>query len=361
MSTKANAAPAALTVDVLPDSLQDVVHDARDEQGTRAGRVRAARLTSLLSRGGSIAALLLVCLSAGISSETFARPDNLRNVALSAAFIGIIAAGMTFVIVTDGIDLSVGSVYALGVLTSAYMSQRSAVLAIVVPLLACGGVGLVQGGIIARWNLPPFLVTLAGMTGVRGLVYYITSEGNEVPKVPAGSAISPLGQETFLTIGLPVWFMLAAFAAGAWLLNRTAYGQHVQAVGGSASAAQLMGLPVRRTTASVYLVSGLCAGLSGILTTALSNGGQEARIGDGYELVAIAAVVIGGTLLTGGVGSMVGSLAGILLWFVIANIVNQSFHATPYDQQMISGGFLLVVVVLQAVLARRATAGQASV
>ena len=111
------------------------------------------------------------------------------------------------------------------------------------------------------------------------------------------------------------------FAVGWWLLNRTAFGQAVQTVGGNDTAAELMGLPVKRVKVLVYVISGLTAGLAGILLTASSGGGQEARIGDQYELTAIAAVVIGGTLLAGGVGSMVGSLAGITLWFVIANLV----------------------------------------
>jgi ribose/xylose/arabinose/galactoside ABC-type transport system permease subunit len=150
-----------------------------------------------------------------------------------------------------------------------------------------------------------------------------------------------------------VWIMLAIFAVGWWALNRTPFGQSVQAVGGNDSAAELMGLPVRRTTTMVYVISGLCAGVAGVLTTALSGGGQEARIGDSYELQAIAAVVIGGTLLAGGVGSMVGSLAGILLLFVIQNLIVQGANLNSYVQQVVSGGFLLVVVIVQAGLSRR--------
>jgi ribose/xylose/arabinose/galactoside ABC-type transport system permease subunit len=137
------------------------------------------------------------------------------------------------------------------------------------------------------------------------------------------------------------------------VLNRTAFGQSVQAVGGNAQAAELMGLPVRRTTATVYVISGLCAGIAGVLTTALSGGGQEARIGDAYELQAIAAVVIGGTLLSGGVGSMVGTAAGIALLFVIQNLIVQGANLNSYVQQVVSGGFLLIVVILQATVSRR--------
>jgi ribose/xylose/arabinose/galactoside ABC-type transport system permease subunit len=290
---------------------------------------------------------------------TFGKPDNLRNVALAASFIGIIAAGMTFVIISGGIDLSVGSTYALATILSASLAQHGSFVAVAGALAACGVVGLVQGVVVSYLRLPAFIVTLAGLTGIRGLVLYITHEGNDHPSIVGFRAFETLGTGKLATVGTPVWIMLAVFAAGWWVLNRTAFGQSVQAVGGNDSAAELMGLPVKRTTTIVYVVSGLCAGLSGVLTTALSGGGQEARIGDSYELQAIAAVVIGGTLLAGGVGSMVGTLAGVLLLFVIQNLIVQGANLNSYVQQVVSGGFLLVVVIVQAILSRRASSTDA--
>ncbi|RZS87423.1 ribose transport system permease protein [Motilibacter rhizosphaerae] len=341
---------------VLPEPTAPV-HVATDERGVTAGRERARALTSLFFRSGAIAVLVLTCLLAAVFDNGFASLDNLRNIALASSFIGIIAAGMTFVIISGGIDLSVGSLFALGVLVSAFQSQHGSVAAVGTALLCCGLAGLLQGLVIAYLRLPPFIVTLAGLTGIRGIVYYITDEGNKVPQVPHKEAFEHLGTGTFITIGLPVWIMLLVFAVGWWLLARTAFGQHVQTIGGSDTAAELMGLPVRRVKVLVYVTSGLCAGLAGILTTALSGGGNEARIGDSYELVAIAAVVIGGTLLSGGVGSMLGSLAGILLWYVINNIVVQGLQFNTYVQQVVSGAFLLVVVVLQTQLGKRAEVG----
>lgn len=330
------------------------VHDATDEHGITAQRQRARALTSVLLRSGAVAVLVLTCVLAAVFDSGFASLDNLRNVALAASFIGIISAGMTFVIISGGIDLSVGSLFALGVIVSAFESVHGSAAAVGIALACCGLAGLVQGLVVAYLRLPPFIVTLAGLTGIRGVVYYITDEGNEVPKVPGGTAFVHLGTGTFLTVGLPVWIMLGVFAVGWWLLNRTPFGQAVQTVGGSDTAAALMGLPVKRVKVLVYVLSGLCAGLAGVLTTALSGGGQEARIGDSYELVAIAAVVIGGTLLSGGVGSMAGTLAGVLLWYVINNIVVQGLQFNTYVQQVISGAFLLVVVVLQTQLGRKA-------
>jgi ribose/xylose/arabinose/galactoside ABC-type transport system permease subunit len=323
------------------------------ETGTSTSRERARALTSLVSRNGAVAVLILVMIIGTITVPTFGTADNLRNTALAASFLAIISAGMTFVIISGGIDLSVGSVYALAVIVSADMSKHGSVAAIFVPIIVCVAVGIAQGIVIAKLGLPPFIVTLAGLTGVRGLVFFITNEGNDHPSVPGQQFFETLGTGSLLSIGNPVWITLVVFAIGWWVLNRTAYGQAVQAVGGNDTAAALMGLPVAKVKISVYAVSGLTVGIAGVLSTALSGGGQEARVGNAYELSAIAAVVIGGTLLAGGVGSIVGTLAGIALLYVIQNLIVQGFNLNSYVQQVVSGFFLLIVVVLQAVLSRR--------
>ena len=340
-----------------PDRGGDVVAVAAENGGRDAALARARALTSLISRNAAVFVLIVVVIIGFVTVPTFGTAANLRNVALSATSIGIIAAGMTFVIISGGIDLSVGSTYALAVITSAYFSAHGSLAAIFGALACAGAVGLIQGFIIAWLRLPPFIVTLAGLTAVRGIVYYITNEGDQHPLVPGHKAFETLGTGSLATLGTPVWIMLVAFALGWLLLNRTAFGQTAQAVGGSEAAATLMGLAVRRTTVIVYTLSALCAGLAGILTTALAGGGQEARIGDSYELQAIAAVVIGGTLLSGGVGSLIGSLAGVSLLFVIQNLIVQGANLNSYVQQVVSGGFLLVVVILQATLARRSAGG----
>jgi ribose/xylose/arabinose/galactoside ABC-type transport system permease subunit len=147
---------------------------AADHGGREAARARARALTSLISRNGAVAVLVLVVVLGTVLVPTFGKPDNLRNVALAASFIGIIAAGMTFVIISGGIDLSVGSTYALATILSASLARHGSFAAIGGALLACGFVGLVQGVIVSFLRLPPFIVTLAGLTGVRGLVLYIT-------------------------------------------------------------------------------------------------------------------------------------------------------------------------------------------
>ncbi len=329
------------------------VTTATETAGREAARARARQVTSLISRNAAIVVLVVVVVIGLLAVPTFGSADNLRNVALSASSIGIIAAGMTFVIIGGGIDLSVGSTYGLAVITSAYFGQTNSFLAVAGALACAAAVGLVQGLIISWLRLPPFIVTLAGLTAIRGLVYFITDEGNDHPSVPSGRSFEVFGTGELLTIKFPVWIMLVVFALGWFLLNRTAFGQTTQAIGDNEPAAALMGLAVRRTTTIMYVLSALCAGLAGVLTTALSGGGQEARIGDSYELQAIAAVVIGGTLLAGGVGSLIGTLAGVSLLFVIQNLIVQGANLNSYVQQVVSGGFLLVVVVVQATLARR--------
>lgn len=336
-----------------PAGVHDVAVVADGRSGPSGLSARSRDVTSAILRNGAVVALVLVMVLGFAIVPTFGSADNLRNVALAASFIAIIAAGMTFVIISGGIDLSVGSTYALAVILSAQASAHGSAAAILAPLAACAVVGLAQGLAITVLRLPPFIVTLAGLGGIRGLVFLITHEGNDVPQVPGQKLFEVLGTGRLATVGTPVWITLAVFAVGWVVLNRTPFGQHVQAIGGNTPAAELMGLPVRRATTWVYVISALCAGLAGILTTAQSGGGQEARIGDAYELQAIAAVVIGGTLLAGGVGSIIGSLAGVTLLFVIQNLIVQGANLNSYVQQLVSGAFLLVVVVVQAALTAR--------
>jgi len=330
-----------------------VVTVPADNGGREAATARGRALTSLVSRNGAVVVLVAVTIIGAVLVPTFGRPDNLRNLALSASFIAIISAGMTFVIISGGIDLSVGSTFALAVILSASWARHGSWAAVLGPLAVAGFVGLVQGLLVTFGGLPPFIVTLAGLTGIRGIVYAITNEGNEHPTIAGHRTFEVFGTGRLATIGTPVWITLAVFAVGWYVLNRTAFGQSVQAVGGNRAAAELMGLKVRSTTTLVYVITGLCAGLAGILTTALSGGGQEARIGDAFELQAIAAVVIGGTLLAGGVGSITGTLAGAALLFVIQNLIVQGANLNSYVQQVVSGFFLLAVVLLQATLSRR--------
>lgn len=160
------------------------VNQAADHRVPASALARGRSFTSVLSRNAAVVALAVVIVVGIVTVPTFGSADNVRNVALAASFIAIITAGMTFVIISGGIGLSVGSTYALAVILSASYSEHGSVAAVVVALVAATGVGLIQGVVIAWLRLPAFIVTLAGLTGIRGLVFLITNEGNEVPKVP---------------------------------------------------------------------------------------------------------------------------------------------------------------------------------
>ena len=320
------------------------------------GPTRTERLSSLAQQHGALAALAVMALVAALSFDTFATADNLQNMAVSSAFLAVVALGMTFVIVTGGIDLSVGSLFALGGVLAAWGSHYGTLVALLLPLAVCALIGLVNGLLIARSRLAPFIVTLAAMLAARGLLLAVTDEGATTYLVAKDSFFARLGQGELLGVGVPAWITLVLFVGGAVLLRRTGFGQRVYAVGGNEDAAALMGTPVARTKILVYTLSGLLAGLAGALNAAWLASGVTI-LGTGMELEAISAVVIGGTLLTGGFGFVSGSLVGVLLLKVIQNVINQIGSLDSSYQQVVSGGFLVLVVVAQTWLGRRARKG----
>lgn len=319
------------------------------EQTRTAGR--REQVTAALQRHGAAGVLALVVLIASVLFPTFHTGENLAGVAIQSSFLVIVALGMTFVIITGGIDLSVGSVFALGGVLAADASRWGLLPGLAVPLAVCGALGLLNGLLIARTGLAPFIVTLAGLLGVRGLLLARTDEGSVTYLIPKDSALLALGRGAFLGLGWPVWIALALCAAGGLVLQRTRYGQGVFAVGGSQDAAALMGLPVARIKVLTYTLSGLLAGLAGALNAARLGSGVTI-LGVGTELDAIAAVVIGGTLLVGGAGSVSGTLCGVLLLGVIQNVINQIGSLDSSFQSVVSGVFLVVVVVAQTYLSR---------
>jgi galactofuranose transport system permease protein len=309
------------------------------------------RVFGLIQRHGAAAVLVLLVAIGSLAFDRFPTAGNLGNIAITSSFLATVALGMTFVIITGGIDLSVGSVFALGGVLAAYGVRWGSLAGLLLPLAVCGAFGLAQGLLIARVRLAPFIVTLAGLLGARGLLLSISDEGARTYLIPHGSVLARVGQGSVLGLGYPVYLTLALFAAGAVLLQRTRFGQCVYAVGGSEDAADLMGVPVARTKVIVYVMSGLLAGLAGTLNAARLSSGVTI-LGTGMELDVIAAVVIGGTLLTGGAGSVSGTAAGVLLLGVIQNLINQIGDLSSSYQQVVSGAFLAAVVVVQTYLSR---------
>lgn len=326
-----------------------------DVRAVDARRARRARVTGLVQRGGAPAALAMTLVIGGLAfGEDFLSADNLLStVAGGSAFLALVAVGMTFVIISGGIDLSVGAVLAMSAVITATVSASDGAVAGVAAGLASGVVlGMVQGLLISKAGLPSFIVTLAGMQLARGVAFKVTDEGNTTALIGDDAWLRGLGREEVLGVPVPVIIALGAFVIGALVLTRTRFGQAVFAIGGSHEAASLMGTAVTRVTTSVYVWSGTLAALAGVLIAARSSTG-EPTAGYGLELQAIAAVVIGGTLLTGGIGTMGGTLAGVALLAVVQNLINQVGTLSQYYQDVVSGAFLLVVVLLQAVLSRR--------
>ena len=274
---------------------------------------------------------------------------NLLNVAMSVAIIGILAVGMTAVIVSGGIDLSVGSVIALSGVAGA-IAARAGWPAIAVLLVALGiglATGAVSGALVAWARVPAFVATLAMLTAARGLAF-IVSDGRSIGGLP--SWFNVLGRSVAGGVPGPVLLMLVVMLLGALVLTRTAFGRHVYAVGGNPVASWLAGIDVRRVTFTVYLLNGLLAGLGG-LTLASRLGAGVPNAGVQYELDVIAAVVVGGTSLSGGRGTVAGTFWGTMFIGVLTNGLNLA-DVDPYVQK-IALGVVIVVAVVADQLSRR--------
>ncbi|MEV4573391.1 ABC transporter permease [Nonomuraea jabiensis] len=308
------------------------------------------QVSRILQQHGAMMVLGLLVIVGSLAFDSFATPENAASVVVSSSFLAVIAIGMTFVIISGGIDLSVGSLFVLGGVLAAYGSQYGLIVALLLPLAVCGVVGLLQGLVIARTGMAPFIVTLAGLLGVRGLMLAISNEGATTYLVK-NRAFATLGQGELLGLSYPVYITIVLALLAMVLLQRTGFGQNVYAIGGNEQAAAFMGVPVARTKVYVYVMSALLAGLAGALNAARLSSGVTI-LGIGLELDAIAAVVIGGTLLTGGAGGITGTVAGVLLLGVIQSLINQVGSLTSAFQQVVSGMFLALVVVAQRLLSK---------
>lgn len=291
----------------------------------------------------SIALFLLLCVVVfGLGTEAFLSAGNILNVVRQAAPILIVAVAMTLVITTGGIDLSVGSTVALvNALAAILMAQGLGWPATVLLMLVAGGlIGLAQGWFIAYQGIPAFIVTLAGLSILRGYALYLT-EGYSIP-IEDAPGFFWLGRGTLL--GMPVPALIAVLVAllGFVVMLRSRYGRQVVAVGSNLEAARRVGMPARWIVASVYLVSGVASALAGLLIAArLGSGSSNAAVG--FELQVIAAVVLGGTSLMGGKSSVVGTVLGTLTIAVIGNGLIL-MHISPFFTQIVTGTIILIAI-----------------
>lgn len=300
---------------------------------------------------GVLIALAVIILFASLRYDAFLSEYNIMSFLSYNAMFVLIGLGMCFVIMTGGIDLSVGSVVALSSVVVAQVSHLGIEIALPVGILVGVITGTINAFVITKLKIVPFIATLAMMLGARGMALVLS--GNQSVQVSWESNFTQFGLgKLYDFIPWPIVAMLIAFAICWLLLEKFAFGRHVLAIGGNEDASKLMGLEVNRTLYGVYILSGALAGLSGVMLASGFGAGQPLE-GLGWELSAIAAVVVGGTLLTGGLGSITSTLLGAILLGLIFNILNfenglGTISFSAYWQSVIRGGFLLLVVVIQA-------------
>ncbi|WP_134686165.1 ABC transporter permease subunit [Brevibacillus migulae] len=298
---------------------------------------------AIFQRMGSLVGLVVIFVALSLISSDFLTVSNMFNVLRQISINALIAFGMTFVILTGGIDLSVGSIFALSSALAAGMmaSGTDPFVAIMVGLAAGAVMGAANGILIAKGKVAPFIATLATMTVFRGLTLVYT-EGKPITGLPDSFAL--FGKGFFLDIPMPIIWMLIAFAILYVILKHSTFGRHVYALGSNEEATKLSGINTSRVKIFVYSISGLLAALSGIILTSRLNSAQ-ATAGMSYELDAIAAVVLGGTSLSGGKGWIVGTLIGAMIIGVLDNGLNL-LNVSSFYQQVVKGGVILIAVLL---------------
>jgi ribose/xylose/arabinose/galactoside ABC-type transport system permease subunit len=295
---------------------------------------------------GFVVIFVILVVVAAASSEFFFSQTNLTNITRQMVTNGLISLGMLVVILAGGIDLSVGAVVALaGITASGLQADVPLTLAVVIALVVGSVAGMVNGFLVARFRLAPFIVTLATLSAFRGLVFVYS----DTPITPGDPSFRTLLGGGFIgPIPVPVIIMLVCYAVVWLFIGRTTPGRAIVAIGGNAEAVRLAGVNVRQHVVLAYVLSGFFSALAGVLLVS-RLGIAQPNVGVGYELDAIAACVIGGAILGGGGGSVVGTLGGVLTLGLIDNLLNL-FNVQSYYQQILKG---LIIVV--AVLARRAT------
>lgn len=315
---------------------------------------RKGRLRTTLAQYGIYLALLLLILFFTASSDVFLTSANLLNVLRQVSIIGICAVGLTFVLLTGGIDLSVGSVIGVSGMTCAtlvaagFPPPLAVAAALAFGLLA----GLLTGFIINEAGIPPLITTLGLMTAFRGVSYLI---GGGLPVYGVPESLKALGQGYVLGVPVPVILMAVTLLLGHIVLTHTRFGREVYGVGGNEEAARLSGVNVKRLKYKVYALSGTLAAFAGIVLMARVNSGQP-KGGEGYELDIITAVVLGGVSIFGGVGRLTGVLAGVLIMGVLANGMIL-LNIDEYVQWVVKGTVLLAAVALDQFIYRQGKSG----
>ena len=329
---------------------------AQQDRGAAAFREGSQAWWARVHGIGPILGLVLLCLAGGLLNADFATLDNAMNVLTRTAFIGIIAVGMCFVIISGGIDLSVGSMAALIagsviLMMNALGDKGLAPFAVVAlgagfALLLGAVFGLAHGLLITRGRIEPFIVTLGTLGIFRAYLTYFSNGGAITLENSLADAYSPVFYGSVLGVPAPVWVFALVALVGALILNRTAYGRYVQAIGSNEQVARYAAVDVDRIKVLTYMLLGVCVGIATLLYVP-RLGSASPTTGILWELEAIAAVIVGGTALKGGAGSITGTVVGAVLLSVISNILNLTSIISVYLNAAVQGFVIVVVAFLQ--------------
>ncbi|WP_250124561.1 ABC transporter permease [Chroococcidiopsis sp. CCMEE 29] len=310
-----------------------------------AGMQLSRRLARVLTSQGLLLLLFSLALFASFRYETFLTPLNLMNIMRQNSMLAIVALGMTVVILSGGIDLSVGALVALGGVVAAMLAGQGSLMAIVGGIASTTLFGVVNGLFVSRARLQPFVVTLFTASAARGLALSITEE-KSIAVSSAVSGLVWLGRGFIGPLPVPVVMVALLYFAAWFMLHRSRLGLHMFAVGDNEEASRLMGVSPDRVKLAAYTISGLLSGLAGVVLAGRLGAGQPVAA-LGWETDAIAAAVMGGTFLGGGQGSVFPTLAGVLLLGMMYNLLNLEGTITPWWQLLLRGGFLLLIVIFQ--------------
>lgn len=304
-------------------------------------------LKNTLYRYRAIIGLIIFSIIISLLTDRFLTVSNLLNVLKQTSINAVIAAGMTFVILTGGIDLSVGSIVAFtGAIAASLISRDTNFIVAMIIALAIGACfGGINGIIISKGRVQPFIATLASMTLIRGATL-VFADGRPISAGYERQAklFGKIGGGFFLEIPIPIYIMILVFGLSYYLLRHTRLGRYIYALGGNEEATMLSGINISKVKIIVYAISGMFSALAGIIVTARLSSAQPTA-GSGYELDAIAAVVLGGTSLAGGVGSVLATVTGALIIGILNNVLN-IMDVTSYYQQMAKGLVILLAVLI---------------
>ncbi len=308
--------------------------------GQRAQRNKKTSESVFLSKYGIYLVFGLMIVILSFITDSFFTVNNALNVLRQVSIFGMLAVGMTFVIITGGIDLSIGSTLAFAGIVATMIAHPDPyypVIVIVLLGIAAGGViGLLNGLVIAFSNVTPFIVTLGMMTIARGATLTV-STGR--PNINLSENFQHIGQGTLFGIPIPIFFLITICTIGFLILHKTKIGRYVYAIGGNEMAAKVSGVNMAAIKIFVYTFMGIICGLSGVLLASRTNAGAP-NAGSGYELYAIAAVVIGGTRLSGGRGTIIGSIVGTLILGILSNGLD-ILNVSSYIQQILTGMIII--------------------